>query len=450
MELFHETRKKQSIVPLLDELKQKFNHQYRSTTAGEQAFSDTESQLVEAFMSAAAQALGIVMEAMDVSQPRLIHQGIPYTKSVRSWREYFTSAGKVKILRTLYRTHSRGASICPLDIKLGTICNSWTPKAAKVATHMVAEMTPYSAERLMREIGGLTPSKSSLDRLPKGIELTLGGNKNLIDENLRKDVPIPNDAVSMAISLDGVHIPIQKRKGNSQYVVDRSFGSTRGTLYKIEEDASPWREAGCGTISYFDKKGKLLQTRQYGRMPEEKKARLKTELRYHVEDVQKLRPDLKIVKVADGALDNWTFLDKLCPDAISVLDFYHAAGHLKIAMDEIFDDPNKAKETFERYRSTLRHNAKGIHSVIRFLSKHSNATPKNAVLRRELNYFKSNKARCEYHAVKTKHLPIGSGIVEAACKTLFTQRMKRSGMAWRWKGGQAVINFRTYLKTFYV
>ena len=63
-------------------------------------------------------------------------------------------------------------------------------------------------------------------------------------------------------------------------------------------------------------------------------------------------------------------------------------------------------------------------------------------MKTELSYFRRHRARMRYAVAKEQHLPIGSGVVEAACKTLATQRMKRSGMRWRHPGGQAILTLR--------
>ena len=70
-----------------------------------------------------------------------------------------------------------------------------------------------------------------------------------------------------------------------------------------------------------------------------------------------------------------------------------------------------------------------------------------AEVERELAFFRKHRHRMRYHALKQQGIAIGSGIVEAANKTLVTQRMKRSGMRWCIVGGQAVLTFRALLKS---
>ena len=72
--------------------------------------------------------------------------------------------------------------------------------------------------------------------------------------------------------------------------------------------------------------------------------------------------------------------------------------------------------------------------------------PRRKAIATELGYFRGHRHRMRYAQMTARDLPIGSGIVEAACKTLVTQRMKRSGMRWRHEGGQAILTFRRSYK----
>ncbi len=133
--------------------------------------------------------------------------------------------------------------------------------------------------------------------------------------------------------------------------------------------------------------------------------------------------NLQLVKVADGALDNWRFLEEELPKGLSVLDFYHAAEHLNKAFEMAYGvDSQNANTEFFKYRTILRHDLRGIDKVIRKLKALVKENPKKKLLKTELNYFKSNKHRCRYEELSAKHFPIVSGIVEATCNTLVSQR----------------------------
>jgi hypothetical protein len=304
----------------------------------------------------------------------------------------------------------------------------WSPRAAKQALLAVSQLTPYEAARLFKELGAMQPSKSSLDRLPKKLSRQWEQKQESLEHFMRQEMKIPVDAVAVGVSLDGVLVPIQGGvviPGDSRY-----------------------EEASCGTLTYYDKEGEPLSTRRYGCMPEHKKRTMKEFLRKEVNYALERRPKLQLVKVADGAKDNWSFLNEELPEGISVLDFYHAAEHLKKAFEITYGVKEiKASVEFTKYRSILRHDKRGVDKIIQHLSYLLKKNPRKTGLRAEMNYFKNNKHRCRYDEIAEANLPIGSGIVEATCKTLVSQRLKRSGMSWKEAGGQAILTFRALLQS---
>ena len=235
-------------------------------------------------------------------------------------------------------------------------------------------------------------------------------------------VEVPDAARAVVVSLDGVMAPM------------------RG--------AGKYREAGCATVSLVDADGARLHSVRMGRMPESHKTTLKTMVTAEVEAVLAKRPDLTVVKVADGAKDNWTFLTRAVPAGVELIDFYHAVAHLKDAFDTAHGtDSPKAAAQFKKYRHLLRHEPDGVNRVIRALVYLRSKSPGNERIAQVLGYFRGNRHRMSYADAKAKRLPIGSGVVEAACKTLVTERLKRSGMRWGARGGQAILTLRSLVQS---
>ena len=210
-------------------------------------------------------------------------------------------------------------------------------------------------------------------------------------------VEVPDVARAVVVSLDGVMAPMRGR----------------------------YREAGCATVSLVDADGERLHSVRMGRMPESHKTTLKTMVAAEVEAVLGKRPDLTVVKVADGAKDNWTFLTRALPEGVELIDFYHAVEHLKDAFDTAHgtDSPKTAAQ-FKKYRHLLRHEPDGVNRVIRALVYLRSKYPGNERIAQVLGYFRGNRHRMGYADAKARGLPIGSGVVEAACKTLVTERLK--------------------------
>jgi len=105
----------------------------------------------------------------------------------------------------------------------------------------------------------------------------------------------------------------------------------------------------------------------------------------------------------------------------------------------------KAQAQFEKHRHTLRHDEHGAEKVIRTLKHLHRKHPRCKRLAQVLGYFRCNRHRMDYAQAKARKLPIGSGIVEAACKTRVAQRKKCSGMRWRPAGGRAILTLRSQI-----
>lgn len=349
-----------------------------------------------------------------------------------------TAAGDVRVLRTLYkdRTDETGRAIVPMELRLGVAEGFWTPEAGKQAAWVVAQMTPKLGEELFARIGNMAPSKSSLDRLPKALSARWEDERLRFERTLREAELVPANAVSIAVSLDGVLVPMK----DGGAVQKRQQTAEQGQLTR---GPAGYKEVGVGTVSFCDAAGEMLSAIRIGRMPEYKKATLKRTLLAEVSALLAQRPDLTLVKLADGASDNWTFLTKDLPAGTELVDFWHACEHLDKAMAAAHGDGSvEARAHFSDLRSVLKEVPDGVERVIRTLAYLHKKHPANRVILATLKYFRKRRHRMRYQEARARGLPIGSGVVEAACKTLATQRMKLSGMQWGQEGGQAILTLR--------
>jgi hypothetical protein len=252
---------------------------------------------------------------------------------------------------------------------------------------------------------------------------------------------VPPEAVSIGVSLDGVMAPMKDgdRQGK------REQAQAQG---KSPSGPAGYQEVGCGTISYYDRDGERLGTRRMARMPETHKGTLKSQLTAEVMGALMERPDLKVVKLADGAADNWSYLSDTLPFGEECLDFYHASEHLSAALAVAYGESTpRYRERFETLRGVLRDDPQGVHKVTQALCRLRRRYPRRQVLHKAVAYFREHRHRMSYARLRAQHLPIGSGVIEAACNTLVTQRLKRSGMRWRRAGGQAILTVRAWCQS---
>lgn len=387
------------------------------------------------FAAAEREAIGAELRRRDVDVPAVEVEGRRYRRVVRSAGTYLSSAGRVRVERTLYRA-GNGRTICPMELRAGIIEGLWTPLAAKQAAWAVSHLTPGETEELFHQLGSMRPSKSSLDRLPKQLSARWEANRRDFEELLREGESVPTKAQMVAVSLDGVHAPVRAEEGSPPTNAEGAE-QTGGTGY---------REVGCGTITFYTSDGERLRTIRMGRMPQSSKLALKKMLRAELEHVLEQRPDLTVVKIADGAPDNWTFLG-LLPPGHMVLDFFHATEQLHSAIHAAYGDDPAGSAQFEKLKILLRDHPDGVAKVIRSLEYLRTKFSRRKLIRRVLGYFRRFRSQMNYAELAANDIPIGSGVQEAACKTLVTQRLKRSGMRWRRAGGQAMLTLRGLIQS---
>lgn len=405
-------------------------------------FEAFERELHEVVAAVEREGLAEELARQDVDVPAVVIDGVAHRRVLRCEEEYFGAAGPVRVMRTLYSTRAEGErTVCPMELKAGVIEGRWTPLAAKQAAWVVAHLTPQEGENLFRQLGGMTPSKSSLDRLPKQLGARWESQREVHEAALRAAETVPHRASIVAVSIDGVLVPMKdgSRKAKREHAAEAGK-ETRGP--------AGYREAGCATLSLFDDDRERLRTVRLARMPERKKVTLKGMLKSELDRVLSENPDIEIVKLADGARDNWEYMAKELPSGWEVVDFYHATEHLARALAAAYGETSpKMRAQFDRLRRVLLEERRGAAKVLRALRHLRNVFPRRKVIAQETAYFRRNQKRMRYAEMTDRGLPIGSGVVEAACKTLVTQRMKRSGMRWRTDGGQAILTLRALVQS---
>lgn len=416
----------------------KFIEEHRRKSCGhEEGFEAFEREVRKRFSEAEREFIGEELERLDVTLPEIVIDGVGHRRVISGSGEYMTAAGPVTVLRHRYRAvGTNGESECPLELRAGIVEGFFTPLAARMGLWAVTHLTPTESASLFHELGGMSPSRSTLDRLPKGISAKWEARRKEWENELRAQEDAVAGAVVLAVSLDGVMAPMKDGQREARREQSRQEGKqTRGP--------AGYREVGCGSVSHYDETGERLRTVRHARMPESKKQTLKRQLVAEVENAFRQHPNLRLIKVADGALDNWDFLCKDLPPGIEVVDFYHAAEHLKRAFEHAYGEASpKATARFAEYRHVLKEDDDGVNKVIRTLAYHHKRKPRCGPLKQELGYFRRNRSRMNYARLLAQNLPIGSGVVEATCKTLVSQRMKRSGQRWTIEGGQAILTFR--------
>ena len=384
------------------------------------AFEEAELRVRESVNALGCEVLGAWVEGLDDGALRVEWDDQSWFRVPAT--TIMTTLGPVTYKRARYRHGAHQTSLVPVDESLGLVNDFLTRPAARLGLMMMGYSTAREAEAFFSEMGAMTPSASTLQQLACSLHERWEGLGPQAMDAVRDTDDIPPEAVSASVSLDGVMVALRAGEDG--------------------RDQACWREAACGTVAFHDRDGERLRTLYFARMPESGKLALKAQLASEVAHIRQARPDIAITAVADGAPDNWTFLERLSAEA-ETIDFWHACEHLRTASDHAVDP-----HWFETYRHVLRHDPQGVVKVIRALRYlRDKAAGRNHTIERELAFFRKHRKRMRYRNISDRSLAIGSGVVEAACKTLVTQRLKRSGMRWGLQGGQAVLTVRALIKS---
>lgn len=414
-------------------------------------FADFEQQVRSAVMALERRTIRESLQHLDVAVDEIkVGDEVlcrAYDKPFEA--VYVCLAGEIRVSRHLYRrADGTGKAKCPLELRAGIVESSWTPQAAERICQTVAVMTPYEAEVVIAGFGGMKPSRSSLDRLPEQVSARWEARRHEFELEVRQQETVPQRAVTVAVSLDGVMVPLREEE------------ASKGPAGEKQRRIA-YHEASCGTVSLHDQEGVRLDTLFFGRMPESKKPSLHGELEAEAADILVAMEAPRLVFVADGAAENWRIADEIIShlsegghlgsdtSVFRIVDFWHASQHLKDALDAAYagGPPTAARAEHERLKVWLRDEDGGADSVLRELKRLRRGCcgERRKKLTKEIGYFEKRLEQMNYAQFQDLKLPIGSGVVEAACKTLVTQRLKRSGMSWSREGGQGILTLRALL-----
>lgn len=217
-------------------------------------------------------------------------------------------------------------------------------------------------------------------------------------------------------------------------------------------DSDGYREAMVGTLSFYDSDGERQHTIYLAAAPEYGKQTFTERLTREITTAKQRYPEARFIGIADGAATNWSFLEQHTERQL--IDFYHASEYLALLAQARYP-PRKDQGARERYRHDqahrLKHDPQAIDELIaeaeRLGEKRGLSKSVREGVRRAWTYFTNHRHQMDYPSFRAEHLPIGSGVTEAACKTLVKQRLCASGMRWKTKGAGIVLSLRALTQT---
>jgi hypothetical protein len=411
-----------------------------------------------------------VLKRADTDAPEVEIDGVRWGNRRVQRGTYSTMFGTVEIERSAYQRSGRGRIAVPLELRLGMVEGRYTPKMARVLTRGLAVMTEVDAAAFLEELGTAKASSSTIGRVPSALAARYETRREVIEVAMRERDVVPDAAVTVQVGMDGVMVPQdgeharprgRKTESPDPPRYEQKYGPVGGDGPAGADGCTgrAWHEASVGTLSYFDADGQRLKSTYLARMPEAHKATLVHDIEAELQVALADRPTLNIVFASDGAAPQWAALDAMAerlPETCTgqrmrLVDAFHVAEYIQLAANAIEGTGTSAAAILAAtWRETTKAAVGGPATVLRSMRARRSTVPTKArveELDEAIRYIDTQNGlgRMEYYEAKTRRFPIGTGITEAAGKTLVGVRMKRAGARFSQHGGQTVLLFRAAL-----
>lgn len=400
-------------------------------------------------------------ESYDSEEKSIRENGELYRlKHEKQSKDFLTCIGKIRIARNVYQRDRGGKSIVLLDRRWDMEHEYMSPEVRESILYTCAHNTPDETANIIDKFGLFHAHGSTIKTLLKNTGEFVEQYKDEIVDSIHCDEPLPNSSPDvMVCSLDGVNVLLNEKNENGK---TPGRPKDRPGKQRVVPIKSSYKNAVCGTVSFYnidqeDDTGGLkpqrLMTKYVARMPECRYPTFKHEFEKEILHCQSVGPVEKILLTdAHKSIQGYLKGNPFYRDYIWLLDFFHAAEHLSKLAEIIFGKRNEeGKKWYADKRYELKFVNDGVNKLIRsaeyYIKKSSLNKGRRKEADKELNYFKKNKMLMNYKLHHDNGWPIGSGVVEAACKSIVKQRMCRSGQRWSRVGGQNVLNLRTFVKS---
>ena len=372
----------------------------------------TEEGIQNGLNEVGKQATECALSRYDTDGSPITVAKIRYTSKGLSCKYYQTPYGEVYLQRHVYQNSSGGSIYCPLEYNADIIGGTTTPRFAKMVSSKYSRNGSKAVQRDLSESNGRQVARCYIQDISESVGTVVASRPGWTYA-----IPIePKEVATASFSIDG-------------------------TCMMLCGDG--YRQAMVGSISLYNSAGERLYTRYTSMPPESKKSRFYESFTREIKNIKRLYPKVAYVGIADGAADNWTFLSEYVQ--FQILDYYHATEYLSTVSGAAFKRPFEAKAWFDKARHILRDEKDGAKELMEemklFLKKRITEAKKEKI-QAAITYFSNHLHQMNYHQYKKDGYPIGSGVVEAACKVIIKQRLCCAGMKWTDAGAKAVLTLR--------
>jgi hypothetical protein len=351
-------------------------------------------------------------------------------------RQLLTAVGPVTFDRAYYYCPHCHQGQVPRDRELDIVHTEYSPAVRRMMAVVGSDTSFHHGREQLELLAGLTVTRKAVERHAEEIGADIARCQQA-EIQRAVQLPLPHLAGPqipvLYIEMDGTGVPVvpaetEGRCGKNPDEPAHTREVKLGCVFTqtgLDEKGHPVRDEASTTYT-----GAIEPAENFGR-------RMYTEALQRGWDHAKVR-----VILGDGAVWIWNIADREFPGAVQIVDLYHAREHLWGLAGKLFPtDECRKKRCASQLQNKL---DKGkIESLVQQLRSFPAANPEAAeLLHTEADYFERNRERMRYPSFRSRNLFVGSGVIEAACRTVIAKRLKQSGMFWTVRGANAIIALR--------
>lgn len=348
-----------------------------------------------------------------------------------------TAVGPARVSRPYYLCSHCHTGQFPADVELDIQNTELSPGVRRMQAVMGQDGPFDHGRQQMKLLADLEVTTKSVERTAEAIgEDIAARERQEIQRAVQLALPVTvgEPIPILYVQMDGTGVPVVKKE-------------TLGRQGKIEGQPAHTREAKLGCVftqTTWDEEGFALRdpgsttyagaietAEQFGK-------------RIYLEAWKRgwNRAEKKVV-IGDGAEWIWNIADQHFPGAVQIVDLYHARQHLWELARKLYPNQKAEQERWMlRHKDALLDDGKIEELVASLRSIHVDSPELAEKIRIEADYFEKNTERMRYPTFRAQHLFVGSGVIEAGCKTIIGFRCKQSGMFWTVRGANAILALR--------
>jgi hypothetical protein len=353
-----------------------------------------------------------------------------------------TILGDVQIRRAYYHCaqcpEDGGRGVIPKDQELDVVGTSFSPGMRRLMARVGAQEPFDAARQDLAELAGVVVQTKAVERISEAVGRVAEAANEAERARLRAGQVVPMAAAArLYVAMDGTGVPAVPTE-------------TVGRPGKAADGKAKTREAKLGCVftqTSFDEEGWPIRDPESTTYVGAIETAEEFGPRLSAEAVRRgLQRRTTTVVLGDGAPWIWNLAQTYFPDAVHIVDLYHARQHLEAVGRLAFGSGSETGKAWvaARQNDLDDGDVDVIIVEIRKLPSWSDRKVQDE-LRKEAEYFGTNTLRMCYKYFRARGFFVGSGVVEAGCKTVIGHRLKQSGMRWTVAGANAVIALRCRL-----